>query len=362
MSFSVNVNNYDWIRTIPVRIIETKEFFLFNVGNLIADRCFSEDLSKSTFSSRKVSRGKLASAKFWRTSPTNFSANCRSSRRMSINRVTSIESNIFVERSNDFLNETIWSKIWTKRKNFVEVRRKPNRSIFSRAKLFTETGCFSNRFRQRRRRNSTNGQRRNSSLEKKFEFFRWKSSTKEFFVEKISEISFYVKIVDEILPDDSVDQDDAEIEVSAAVGGQESMLFASELFQMYSNYANFRKWSFELIEYDKTDIGSSNEVQISQNYGVSYCRRDRWQETSFIMWQNQFCLNWAIPSFLSTSDCTSNTFDIRLYRFARLDAQLWITSVRKQSKRRFRWKYGVKKSCRFSNTRCIDRLRGFCLK
>jgi peptide chain release factor 1 len=42
------------------------------------------------------------------------------------------------------------------------------------------------------------------------------------------------------------------------VGGQEAMLFAKDIFQMYTNYANFRKWSFEIVEYDQTDIGEEN--------------------------------------------------------------------------------------------------------
>ncbi|CAF3225886.1 unnamed protein product [Rotaria socialis] len=63
------------------------------------------------------------------------------------------------------------------------------------------------------------------------------------------------EILDHVLPEALADKDDAEIEVAAGVGGQEAMLFAKELFQMYSNYANFRKWSFEIVEYDKTDIG-----------------------------------------------------------------------------------------------------------
>jgi len=47
------------------------------------------------------------------------------------------------------------------------------------------------------------------------------------------------------------------LEVAAGVGGQEAMLFAKDLFQMYTNYANFRKWSFEIVEYDRTDIGKT---------------------------------------------------------------------------------------------------------
>ena len=63
------------------------------------------------------------------------------------------------------------------------------------------------------------------------------------------------EVLDCILPKEPADNDDAELEVSAGVGGQEAMLFAKELFQMYTNYANFQKWSFEIVEYDKTDIG-----------------------------------------------------------------------------------------------------------
>ncbi|CAF1029609.1 unnamed protein product [Rotaria sordida] len=63
------------------------------------------------------------------------------------------------------------------------------------------------------------------------------------------------EILEHILPEAPADNDDAELEVTTGVGGQEAMLFAKELFQMYTNYANFRKWSFEIVEYDKTDIG-----------------------------------------------------------------------------------------------------------
>ncbi|UJR09883.1 hypothetical protein I4U23_014105 [Adineta vaga] len=63
------------------------------------------------------------------------------------------------------------------------------------------------------------------------------------------------EILDEILPREPADNDDAELEVTTGVGGQEAMLFAKELFHMYKNYANFRKWSFQTVEYDETDIG-----------------------------------------------------------------------------------------------------------
>ncbi|CAF1329319.1 unnamed protein product [Adineta steineri] len=72
---------------------------------------------------------------------------------------------------------------------------------------------------------------------------------------KINLNSIDNEILDYVLPKEPADNDDAEIEVAAGVGGQEAMLFAKELFHMYENYASFRKWSFEIVEYDQTDIG-----------------------------------------------------------------------------------------------------------
>ncbi|XP_053959470.1 peptide chain release factor 1 [Anastrepha ludens] len=44
-------------------------------------------------------------------------------------------------------------------------------------------------------------------------------------------------------------------EVNAGAGGQEAMLFARELFDMYTNYFDYSDWSYEIIDNEKTDIG-----------------------------------------------------------------------------------------------------------
>ncbi|XP_067621310.1 peptide chain release factor 1 isoform X2 [Eurosta solidaginis] len=44
-------------------------------------------------------------------------------------------------------------------------------------------------------------------------------------------------------------------EVTAGVGGQEAMIFASELFDMYLNYFEYNGWSYEIIDNDETLIG-----------------------------------------------------------------------------------------------------------
>lgn len=45
------------------------------------------------------------------------------------------------------------------------------------------------------------------------------------------------------------------MEVTAGVGGQEAMLFTSEIFDMYRRYAAYKKWKFEILEYFPSEIG-----------------------------------------------------------------------------------------------------------
>lgn len=45
------------------------------------------------------------------------------------------------------------------------------------------------------------------------------------------------------------------LEVTAGVGGQEAMLFASEIHDMYVQYCHSKGWHIETINYDKSDLG-----------------------------------------------------------------------------------------------------------
>ncbi|KAF5306364.1 hypothetical protein FQR65_LT07388 [Abscondita terminalis] len=45
------------------------------------------------------------------------------------------------------------------------------------------------------------------------------------------------------------------LEVNSGVGGQEAMLFAKDLFEMYSNYVHFKKWDFQVVEFLTTEMG-----------------------------------------------------------------------------------------------------------
>lgn len=63
-----------------------------------------------------------------------------------------------------------------------------------------------------------------------------------------------------LLPKDPNDDKDVIVEIRAAAGGEEAKLFASELYRMYSRYAERRKWKAELIDIQETGLGGLQEV------------------------------------------------------------------------------------------------------
>ncbi|KAG5878664.1 hypothetical protein JTB14_015597 [Gonioctena quinquepunctata] len=64
------------------------------------------------------------------------------------------------------------------------------------------------------------------------------------------------KLLHSLIPVNKEDLcDSAVLEIQAGVGGQEAMLFANEMFQMYCHYAEYRGWGVEVAEYATTDLG-----------------------------------------------------------------------------------------------------------
>ncbi|XP_041418658.1 peptide chain release factor 1-like, mitochondrial isoform X2 [Xenopus laevis] len=53
------------------------------------------------------------------------------------------------------------------------------------------------------------------------------------------------------------------MEVTAGVGGQEAMLFTAEMFEMYNNYAVYKNWSFDLLEYFSSELGGLRHATVS---------------------------------------------------------------------------------------------------
>ncbi len=66
-----------------------------------------------------------------------------------------------------------------------------------------------------------------------------------------------------LLPRDPNDDKDIIMEIKAGEGGEESALFASDLFRMYQRYAERNHWKFELIDATLSDLGGYKDVSIA---------------------------------------------------------------------------------------------------
>jgi len=63
-----------------------------------------------------------------------------------------------------------------------------------------------------------------------------------------------------LLPEDPNDERNVFLEVRAGTGGDESALFAGDLFRMYARYAERRKWKVEIVSSSPSDLGGYKEV------------------------------------------------------------------------------------------------------
>jgi peptide chain release factor 1 len=63
-----------------------------------------------------------------------------------------------------------------------------------------------------------------------------------------------------LLPKDPNDDKNVFIEIRAGAGGEEAALFASNLFRMYTRYAERHGWKAEFMSSNETDIGGFKEV------------------------------------------------------------------------------------------------------
>jgi peptide chain release factor 1 len=63
-----------------------------------------------------------------------------------------------------------------------------------------------------------------------------------------------------LVPKDPNDEKDVIVEVRAGTGGDEAALFASDLFRMYTRYAERNSWKAEVLSATETDGGGFREV------------------------------------------------------------------------------------------------------
>lgn len=86
--------------------------------------------------------------------------------------------------------------------------------------------------------------------------------------EKVIQHEETLKIM--LLPKDPNDDKSVIIEIRAAAGGEESKLFAMEVFRMYTRYAERRRWKYEVVDIEETGIGGASYVMFNIDAAGAY--------------------------------------------------------------------------------------------
>jgi peptide chain release factor 1 len=63
-----------------------------------------------------------------------------------------------------------------------------------------------------------------------------------------------------LLPKDPSDERNVFLEIRAGTGGDESALFAGDLFRMYARFAERQRWKVEIVSQSPSDLGGYKEV------------------------------------------------------------------------------------------------------
>jgi len=93
---------------------------------------------------------------------------------------------------------------------------------------------------------------------------------KELAKEEIRELEGQIKQADDALklmlvPRDPLDEKNIIMEIRAGTGGEEAALFVSDLFRMYSRFAETKNWKFEIMSSNETELGGFKEIVFSVN-------------------------------------------------------------------------------------------------
>ncbi|PIP29357.1 peptide chain release factor 1 [Candidatus Kuenenbacteria bacterium CG23_combo_of_CG06-09_8_20_14_all_36_9] len=68
------------------------------------------------------------------------------------------------------------------------------------------------------------------------------------------------EIEDYLLPKNSLDKKNVIVEIRAGTGGDESALFAAEMFRMYSRFAERKGWQIKILASNRIGIGGFKEI------------------------------------------------------------------------------------------------------
>lgn len=75
-----------------------------------------------------------------------------------------------------------------------------------------------------------------------------------------------------LLPKDPNDGKSVIMEIRGGVGGEEGMLFASDLYRMYAMYAESKGWKIEIANVNETELGGIKEISFVIDGEAAYSR------------------------------------------------------------------------------------------
>ncbi|PQO26720.1 peptide chain release factor 1 [Blastopirellula marina] len=70
-------------------------------------------------------------------------------------------------------------------------------------------------------------------------------------------------LLDMTIGGEDADRDKIVLEIRGGTGGDEAALFARDLYEMYKRFAEMKKWKYEVMESNPTELGGFKEVIIS---------------------------------------------------------------------------------------------------
>ena len=88
--------------------------------------------------------------------------------------------------------------------------------------------------------------------------------------EKSAEILEELKVL--LLPKDPNDDKSVIMEIRGGAGGEEASLFAYDLYRMYTMYAESKRWKYEVINLNETELGGIKEVSFSIDAEGAYSK------------------------------------------------------------------------------------------
>ena len=75
-----------------------------------------------------------------------------------------------------------------------------------------------------------------------------------------------------LLPKDPNDEKNIYVEIRGGAGGEESALFAHSLYRMYTMYAESKRWTVTLLNYNETELGGIKEADFEIQGAGAYSR------------------------------------------------------------------------------------------